>query len=115
MYTKKIDKYNLFRPEVTVTTFYKDGKRIAERENDGAIQFCKYVDNSIRLTRAWAFRHWEKHFKDLPCWLLPDLMDFLTDSHVAYLWLDPDRQVFTLWNECDEPCGTYHLIDGEWK
>jgi len=55
----------------TITTFYKDGRLIACRREGERIHFAIPYSEPVTLTRAQAFRYWERHFPDRVCWDLP--------------------------------------------
>jgi len=66
MYTKTTSVF--FGP---TTTFYKNGRIIARRREGGHIHLVAAYSEPTVLTRAQAYRYWERYFPDRACWDLP--------------------------------------------
>lgn len=62
------------------TTYYKDGKKIAYSKSDGIITFVpSYTEKYSSITRAKAYRYWEKYFPNRVYWDLPKLLEDAID------------------------------------
>lgn len=70
MYTKA--SYSLF---IKNTVFFKNGKAIADRGEDGKIILRPDTTcGPVIMTRSQAYRYWSKHFPTLPYYMLPKPM-----------------------------------------
>ena len=53
------------------TTFYKNGRVVARRREGEPIHLCHPYMAKVELTRAQAYRYWERYFPGRVCWDLP--------------------------------------------
>ena len=86
MYTKKA--MHFFSHD---TMYYKDGRLIAIRDENGLrlLEEAKPASGGfIRITRSQAFRYWEKHFPEAYCWSLPPVLCDLTTTTEARAFAD---------------------------
>lgn len=81
MYTKKVINHLFFPCLGAYTEYYKNGKYIGARYYNG-VTLVKPHSEPCEISRAQAFKYWERHFSGLPCWLLPKPLEDALDKPV---------------------------------
>ena len=57
------------------TTYYRNGRAFAIKRHNGTIHFInKPYSAPVEITRAQAYKYWERHFPGRCCYSLPEIL-----------------------------------------